>query len=91
MDKSTATMLVVAFLSLKAVCVSVASILILNGGKFYHKIPAESRPRRWLVATFFHSLLCFGLGSRLGSIYPRSIISRVLGILFAAATALIAF
>ena len=43
MEQSTVTALVIAFLSLLAVFVTVASILILRGGKFYHKIPEKSR------------------------------------------------
>jgi len=40
MTESTVTILVIAFLSLLAVFVTAASILILFGGKFYHKIPS---------------------------------------------------
>ena len=53
MNQSTVTVLVIAFLGLLAVFVTVASILILCGGKVYHKIPEKVRPRRWFVAIFF--------------------------------------
>jgi hypothetical protein len=53
MDQSKTTLLVLVFLSLLAIFVTVASILILSGGKVYHKIPEKSRPRRWFVAIFF--------------------------------------
>jgi hypothetical protein len=49
MDQSKATVLAIAFFSLLAVFVTMASILILSGGKLYHKIPEKSRPRRWFV------------------------------------------
>jgi hypothetical protein len=39
MDQSTLTVLVIAFLSLLAISVTVTSIVILSGGKLYHKIP----------------------------------------------------
>jgi hypothetical protein len=59
MDQSTLTVLVIAFLSLLAICVTVASIVILSGGKLYHKIPAKSRPRRWVIAIFFSYFVVF--------------------------------
>jgi hypothetical protein len=89
MDQSTVTVLVIAFLSLLAILVTVASILILWGGKVYHKIPEKSRPRRWFVAIFFSYFVLFCLWFPVWLFYPRSIPSHVLGFLFAAFTAFI--
>ena len=90
MDQSTVTVLVIAFLSLLAIFVTVASILILWGGKVYHKIPEKSRPRRWFVAIFFSYFVLFCLWFPVWLLYPRSIASHGLGFLFAAFTAFIA-
>jgi len=84
------TVLVVAFLGLLAVCATVASILILSGGKVYHKIPVRSRPRRWLVGIFFSYFVVFCVWCPVWFFYPRSIISKVLSMLFLACTAFIA-
>jgi len=89
MDQSKVTALVVALLSLLAVFVIVASILVLSGGKVYQKIPEKSRPRRWLVAIFFSYFVMFCLWFPTWSFYPGSIISRVLSVLFAAFTTFI--
>jgi hypothetical protein len=59
MDQSTLTVLVIAFLSLLAICVTVASIVILSGGKLYHKIPVKLRPRQWFIAIFFSYFVVF--------------------------------
>jgi hypothetical protein len=90
MDQSTLTVLVIAFLSLVALCVTVASILILSGGKLYHKIPAKSRPRRWVIAILFSYFAVFCVWFPVWFFYPRSAISNVLNIIFLAFTALIA-
>jgi hypothetical protein len=90
MDQSKASVLVVAFLGLLAVFVTVASILILSGGKVYHKIPEKSRPRRWLVAIFFSYFVVFCLWFPVWFFYPRSIISYILTFIFAAFTVFIA-
>ena len=90
MDQSTVTVLVVAFLGLLAVCATVASILILSGGKVYHKIPVRSRPRRWLVGIFFSYFVVFCVWFPVWFFYPRSVISEVLSMLFLACTAFIA-
>ena len=89
MDQSKATLLVVAFLRLLAVFVTVVSILILSGGKVYHKIPEKSRPRRWSVAIFFSYFVMLCLWFPVWFFYPRSLISQVLSFLFAAFTAFI--
>lgn len=89
MDQSKATLLVVAFLGLLAVFVIVASILILSGGKVYHKIPEKSRPRRWFVAIFFSYFVMFCLWFPVWFFYPHSLISQVLSFIFAAFTAFI--
>jgi hypothetical protein len=89
MDQSKATLLVIAFLSLLAVFVIVASILILSGGKVYHKIPEKSRPRRWFVAIFFSYFVTFCGWFPVWFFYPRSIISHVLSFIFGAFTAFI--
>ena len=89
MDQSKATLLVIAFLSFLAVFVTVTSILILSGGKVYHKIPEKSRPRRWLVAIFFSYFLMFCGWFPVWFFYPRSVISHVLSFIFAAFTAFI--
>ena len=90
MDQSKATLLVIAFLSFLAVFVTVASILILSGGKVYHKIPEKSRPRRWFVAIFFSYFLLFCGWFPVWFFYPRSVISHVLSFIFAGFTAFIA-
>ena len=82
MNQSTGTVLVIAFLSLLAVFVTVASILILRGGKFYHRIPAKSRPRRWFVAIFFSYFVLFCLWFPVWMFYPRSMFSRIFGFRF---------
>ena len=89
MDQSKATLLATAFLGLLAVFVTAASILILRGGKFYHKIPEKSRPRRWFVAIFFSYFLMFCGWFPVWFFYPRSIISHVLSFIFLAFTAFI--
>jgi len=89
MDQSKATLLVLAFLSLLVVFVTVASILILSGGKVYHKIPEKSRPRRWFVAIFFSYFVMFCVWFPVWFFHPRSIISHVLGFIFGAFTAFI--
>jgi hypothetical protein len=90
MDQSTLTVLVIAFLSLLAICVTVASIVILAGGKLYQKIPAKLRPRRWLVAIFFSYFVVFCVWFPAWFFYPRSAISNLLSIVFFAFTAFIA-
>src|ERR1700730_6035043 len=89
MNRSTVTVLVVAFLSLLGVFVTAASILILCGGKLYHRIPEKSRPRRWFVAIFFSYFILFCLWFPILLFYPRSIASHVLGFSFATFTAFI--
>jgi hypothetical protein len=89
MDQSKATLLVIASLSLLAVFVTVASILILSGGKVYHKIPEKSRPRRWFVGVFFSYFVTFCVWFPVWFFYPRSIISHVLSFIFGAFTAFI--
>src|ERR1700674_2016543 len=89
MDQSKATLLVNAFLSLLAVFVIVASILILSGGKVYHKIPEKSRPRRWFVAIFFSYFIVFCVWCAAWFFYPFSIVSHVLNFIFGAFTAFI--
>lgn len=90
MDQSKATVLVLALLCVLAVLVTVASILILSGGKVYQKIPEKSRPRRWLVAIFFSYFVAFCLWFPAWLFYPGSIISRVLGFMFGAFTIFVA-
>jgi hypothetical protein len=89
MDQSTVNVLVAAFLILLAVFVTVASILILWGGKVYHKIPKKARPRRWFVAIFFSYFVLFWFWFPAWWFYPGSLAARVLGFLFAAFTAFI--
>jgi quinol-cytochrome oxidoreductase complex cytochrome b subunit len=89
MDQSKATLLVIAFLSVLAVFVTVASILILSGGKVYHKIPQKSRPRRWFVAIFFSYFVTFCVWFPVWFFYPHSIIAHVLSFIFGAFTAFI--
>lgn len=84
------TALIIAFLGLLAALVVVSSILILRGGKVYHRIPERWRPRRWFVAIFFSYFVLFWLWFPVWFLYPRSVISHVLSALFAAFTAFIA-
>src|SRR5215469_223152 len=86
MDQSKVTVLAIAFLSLLVVFVIVASVLILSGGKVYHKIPEKSRPRRWLIAIFFSYFVVFCVWFPVWFLQPGSMISHVLSILFAAYT-----
>ncbi len=90
MDQSTLTVLVIVFLSLLGICVTVTSIVILSGGKLYHKIPVKSRPRRWLVGIFFSYFVVFCVWFPVWFFYPHSIVSHVLSFIFAAFTAFIA-
>src|SRR5579864_5033203 len=89
MDQPKATLLAIAFLSLLAVFVTVASILILSGGKVYNKIPEKSRPRRWFVAIFFSYFVTFCAWFPVWFFYPRSTISRALSFFFLVFTAFI--
>ena len=89
MNKTKATVLVLVFLGLLAVCVTVVSILILSGGKTYQKIPEKSRPRRWLVSIFFSYFLLFCLWFPAWFFYPHSAISYILTFAFGAFTAFI--
>lgn len=89
MGQSKVTLLVTAFLSLLAVFVIVASVLILSGGKIYHRIPEKSRPRRWLVAIFFSYFVTFCVWFPVWFFYPRSMISHVSSFIFGAFTAFI--
>jgi hypothetical protein len=89
MGQSKATLLVIAFLSLLAIFVTVASILILSGGKVYHKIPEKARPRRWFVAIFFSYFVMFCVWFSVWFFYPRSIISHILSFIFLAFTTFI--
>ena len=90
MDQSTPTVLVIGFLGLLAICVTVASIVILSGGKLYHKIPAKSRPRRWVIAIFFAYFVVFCVWFPVWFFYPRSAISNGVSIVFVVFTAFIA-
>jgi hypothetical protein len=90
MDQSTLTVLVIVFLSLLAICVTVTSIIILSGGKLYHKIPVKSRPRRWLIGIFFSYFVVFCVWFPFWFLYPRSAITNVVSIVFLAFTAFIA-
>jgi len=85
-NQSTATVFLIIFLGLLAVSVTVASILILSGGKFYRRIPEKSRPRRWLIAIFFSYFVVFCVWFPVWFLQPGSMISHVLSILFAAYT-----
>src|SRR5215470_1220562 len=90
MDQSTPTVLVIGFLGLLAICVTVASIVILSGGKLYHKIPAKSRPRRWVIAIFFAYFVVFCVWFPVWFFCPRSAISNGVSIVFVVFTAFIA-
>jgi len=90
MEQSKSTLLVIALLSLLAVFVTVASILILSGGKVYHRIPEKARPRRWLVAIFFSYFVMFCVWFPVWFFFPRSIISHIFSFIFAAFTVFIA-
>ena len=90
MDQSKVTVLAITFLGLLAVFVTVASILILSGGKIYHQIPERARPRRWFVAIFFSYFVVFCLWFPVWFFYPRSVISQILSFIFVAFTAFIA-
>jgi hypothetical protein len=89
MDQSKATLLVIALLTVLAVFVTVASLLILSGGKVYQKIPQKSRPRRWFVGIFFSYFVTFCVWFPVWSFYPHSIIAHVLSFIFGAFTAFI--
>ena len=88
MDRATLTAL--AFLVVLGICVSVACILILAGGKFYKKIPEKLRPRRWFVAIFFSYFVIFCLWFPVWLSDPHSVTSRVLSVAFGAFSAFIA-
>ena len=90
MDQHKATVLVAAFLGLLAVFVTVASIIVLSGGRLYHKIPEKSRPRRWFVAIFFSYFVTFCLWFPAWFFYRGSFVGYVLSYVFGAFTAFIA-
>lgn len=90
MDQPIATELVLACLGLLAICVTVASMIILTGGKLYRKIPEKSRPRRWVVGIFFSFFVTFCLWCAAWSFYPRSIVAYVSSYMFGAFGVLIA-
>ena len=90
MDQSKATLLLLGGLVLLGVCVTVVSILILRGGRFYHRIPPSSRPRRWFVAIFFSYFVAFCLWFPVWSFKPHSIASYILGLIFLVFTVFIA-
>jgi hypothetical protein len=89
MDQFKATVRVLVFLGSLAVCVTVASILVLSGGKTYQRIPEKSRPRRWLVAIFFSYFVLFCLWFPAWFFYPHSGFSYILTFAFGAFTAFI--
>lgn len=82
MDQSKATSVVLLLLGLLAVCVTVLSILILRGGKFYHRIPERSRPRRSVVAIFFSYFVLFCFWFPCWLFYPGSIVAHIFDFLF---------
>ncbi len=90
MNQATLTGLVIVFSSLLAICVTVTSIVVLSGGKLYHKIPVKSRPRRWLIAIFLSYFVVFCVWFPVWFLYPRSAISNVLSFVFLAFTVFIA-
>ncbi len=67
MDQSKATLLVIAFLSLLAVFVIVASILILVEERSTIRFQRSRGPEGGLLLSFSHILLRFADGSPLGS------------------------
>lgn len=82
--------LVAVFLVVLAIFAAAASIIILIGGRLYHKIPEKSRPRRWFVAIFFLYFISFCLWFPAWFFYPGSLISHILGFVFGAFTLFIA-
>jgi hypothetical protein len=90
MDQSKATVLAIALFSLLAAFVTAASILIVSGGKLYHRIPEKSRPRRWFVGIWFSYFVTFCFWFAAWFFYLRSIISHISSFLFGAFTAFIA-
>jgi hypothetical protein len=89
MDQSKTPVLLVALFGLLAVFVTVASIMILSGGKVYHKIPEKSRPRRWLVGIFFSYFVVFCLWFATWFFYPHSTTAHATSFLFGASTVFI--
>jgi hypothetical protein len=90
MDQSTATALLLAFLGLLAVAVSVVSVLILKGGRFYQRIPEKSRPRQLVVGFFFSYFVTFCLWFPLWAWHRGTIAAHVLGFIFGAFTFVLA-
>jgi hypothetical protein len=86
MDQSRVTILLLTFLGLLSVAVSVLSILILRGGKFYQRIPENSRPRRWVVAFYFLYFVTFCFWFPAWFWHRQSFLSQVLGFLMTAFT-----
>jgi|SRR5579863_548232 len=89
MDQSNLTVLVLTLLVALGVVVTVASILILSGGKVYKRIPEKSRPRRWVVAIFFSYFVTFCFWFPIWFFYHHSVISYVLSAMFGVFTAFI--
>jgi hypothetical protein len=90
MDQSRTKLLLIAFVTLLALSVTAASLIILSGGKLYHKIPDKSRPRRWFVGSFFAYFLTFCVWFPVWSVFPHSTASNALTFIFGAFTAFIA-
>lgn len=90
MDQTKGPVLVVAFFGLLAVFVTVASILILSGGKVYHQIPEKSRPRRWFVGIFLSYFVVFCLWFAVWFFYPHSTTAHIMSFMFGAFTVFIA-
>ncbi len=90
MDQSRTNQLLIAFFSLLALFVIVASLIVLSGGKLYHKIPEKSRPRRWFVGIFFAYFLTFCVWFPVWVFFSLSNVSHVLTFVFGAFTAFIA-
>lgn len=89
MNQSTMTALLVAFLGLLAVAVSVVSVLILKGGRFYQSIPEKSRPRRLVVGFFFSYFVTFCFWFPLWFWHRGSIAAQVFNFVFGALTYLL--
>jgi hypothetical protein len=90
MSESETAVLALALLGVLAVLVTVASLLILSGGKFYQKIPQKARPRRRFVGIFFSYFVMFCLWFPVWFLDRGSLIARLWGVMFGAFTVFIA-
>src|SRR5438105_2462247 len=77
---------VVGALLIAVGCIVAVCVQLLRRGRVYRKLPAESRPRRWVIALMLTYLLIFCGWFPIWLIWPHAFISRALLLLLGLAT-----